>query len=431
VQIKIKCNKKEIRMYSKKRYFFNKRRPYIRGGSSFTQKASKLKSIFKKKTQLADDLRKLDLFQNETTRRRCFGSNASPIVEYSIHIKYEGVPYIDNLEDEATRKFNHDRLDDLQVMLYTKSVFHFESNNNILYRNIQKNIGENTSLIDFENLFDNEWMKNQFDYIAQLTKRDLFTIYSYTRTGDEIANEFLRKKLTEFKFMRYLNDIQESPHTYRPYFALFFQAFDELTSYTPEELSKSISPHVTPEKLAHIQEWFTSARSSSTLLSQLYIGFLGLLTEFTFDFWLKIIQIYVSDIDRIIKNSPPVTKKMYVYRSVNTRDYFLEGMKHRHIKSLNGFESTSLSAKATFEFIGKKCCFQRITLLPGVRALLISCVSAFPTESEILLGHNTNYYIMEPSTKINKSLNGCDHSVQAVETFDIVMIGNDYQSTRV
>jgi hypothetical protein len=428
VQIKIKCNKKEIRMYSKKRYFFNKRRPYIRGGSSFTQKASKLKSIFKKKTQLADDLRKLDLFQNETTRRRCFGSNASPIVEYSIHIKYEGVPYIDNLEDEATRKFNHDRLDDLQVMLYTKSVFHFESNNNILYRNIQKNIGENTSLIDFENLFDNEWMKNQ---IAQLTKRDLFTIYSYTRTGDEIANEFLRKKLTEFKFMRYLNDIQESPHTYRPYFALFFQAFDELTSYTPEELSKSISPHVTPEKLAHIQEWFTSARSSSTLLSQLYIGFLGLLTEFTFDFWLKIIQIYVSDIDRIIKNSPPVTKKMYVYRSVNTRDYFLEGMKHRHIKSLNGFESTSLSAKATFEFIGKKCCFQRITLLPGVRALLISCVSAFPTESEILLGHNTNYYIMEPSTKINKSLNGCDHSVQAVETFDIVMIGNDYQSTRV
>jgi hypothetical protein len=100
-----------------------------------------------------------------------------------------------------------------------------------------------------------------------------------------------------------------------------------------------------------------------------------------------------------------------------------------HIKSLNGFESTSVSAKASFEFIGRKCCFQRITLLPGVKALLISCVSSFPTESEILLGHNTNYYIMEPTTKINKSLNGCDFKVHDVETFDIVMIGNDYQST--
>jgi hypothetical protein len=420
-------------MYSKKRYFFNKRRTSAQGGSTFTQKASKLKSIFKKKKQQADDLRKLDLYQNETIKKRCSGLfvGSSPIVEYKIEIKYENVPSIIDMEDETTTNFNHDRLDDLQVMRDTKSIFHFKSNNNILYRNIQKNIGENTSLIEFENLFDNEWMKNQFDYIAQLTKRDLFTVYSYTRTGDEIANGFLRKNLTQPKFMRYLKEIQESPHTYRPYFALFFQAFDELTSYTPEKLSETISPDVTPEKLAYIQEWFTSASSSSTLLSQVYISFLGMLTDFTIDFWLKVIQIYVNDIDRIIKNSPPVTKKMYVYRSVDTSDYFLSGMKHRHIKSLNGFESTSLSAKATFEFIGRKCCFQRITLLPGVKALLISCVSAFPTESEILLGHNTNYYIMEPSTKINKSQNGCDYMVHPVETFDIVMIGNDYRSTMV
>lgn len=422
-------HKKYKKMYSKKRYF-NRKQSSIRGGSVLTQKTSKLKS-FNKKKQLPDDLRKLDLYQNEATRKRCFGSpESSPIVEYSIHIKYEGVPFIHSLEDDTTRKFNHDRLDDLQVMRDTKSVFHFKSNNNILYRNVQKNIGENTSLIEFENLFDNEWLKNQFEYIAQLTKRDLFTIYSYTRTGDEIANGFLRKNLTPSKIMRHLSDIQASPHTYRPYFALFFQAFDELKSYTQEELFQAVSRDVTPEKLVHIQELFTSASISSTLLSQVYISFLGLLTDFTIDFWLKVIQIYVSDIDRIIKNSPPVTKKMYVYRSVDTSDYFLSGVKH-HVKSLNGFESTSLSAKATFEFIGRKCCFQRITLLPGVKALLISCVSAFPTESEILLGHNTNYYIMKPTTKINKSLNGCDFKVHDVETFDIVMIGNDYQSTKV
>jgi hypothetical protein len=409
------------------------RRRLTRGGA----KSAQLMSMFEKFTQkrkhslMLKDERHLNLHRNDAVKRHCSASvEKLPIVEYSIKINYEGVPFIKDIEDEDTRKFNHERLDDISVMRDKKPIFHFNSTNHILYRNIHKNIGENTSLIEFENLFDNEWMISQFDYIAQLTKRDLFTIYSYTRTGDEIANGFLRKNLTQPKFMRYLNDIQKSPHTYRPYFALFFQAFDELTSYTPKELSKSISPDVTPEKLAHIQELFTSAGGSDVLLSHVYISFLGLLTEFTFDFWLKIIQIYVSDIDRIIKNSPPVTKKMYVYRSVNTRDYFLTDMKH-HVKSLNGFESTSLSAKATFEFIGKKCCFQRITLLPGVRALLISCVSAFPTESEILLGHNTNYYIMEPSTKINKSQNGCDYSVQAVETFDIVMIGNDYRSTRV
>lgn len=400
----------------------------MRGCARLTQKTNLFKRALEKRKLLLKDARNLKLYQNEAIRRRCAGvSESAPIVEYSIKINYEGVPYILDMEDETTRKFNHERLDELTVMRNTKPIFHFNSNNNILYRNIHKNIGEHTSLIDFENLLDNDWMKSQFDYIAQLNKRDLFTIYSYTRTGDGIANDFLRKKLTTYKLTRYLNEINSSPETYRPYFVLFFQAFDELKTYSPEQLSEVISPDVSPEKVSEIQRLLSDGRSD-TLLSHVYINFLGLLTGFTIDFWFKVVQIYASDIDRIIKNSPGVTKKMYVYRSVNTRDYFLRDMAH-HIKSLNGFESTSVSAKASFEFIGRNCCFQRITLLPGVKALLISCVSSFPTESEILLGHNTNYYIMEPTTKINKSLNGCDFTVHDVETFDIVMIGNDYTST--
>jgi len=406
------------------------RRRLTRGGA----KSAQLMSMFKQFTQkrkhslMLKDERHLNLHRNDAVKRHCSASvEKLPIVEYSIKINYEGVPFIKDIEDEDTRKFNHERLDDISIMRDKKPIFHFNSTNHILYRNIHKNIGENTTLIEFENLFDNEWIIRQFDYIAQLNKRDVFTIHSYTRTGDEIANRFLRKQLTHSKIMNYLKDIESNPTTYRPYFALFFQAFDELKSYNPEQLLEAVSRDVTPEKLDEIQKLF-SIDTSGTSLAQLYIIFLRLLTCFTVDFWLNVIQIYVKDIDRIIKNSPPITKKMYVYRSVDTRDYFLDGMKH-HIKSLNGFESTSVSAKATFDFIGRKCCFQRITLLPGVKALLISCVSAFPTESEILLGHNTNYYIMEPTTKINKSQNGCGLNVEAVETFDIVMIGNDYEST--
>lgn len=409
------------------------RRRFMRGGARLTQKTNLFKRVLQKRKMLLKDARNLDMYQNEAIRRRCAGGleSSAPIVEYSIKINYEGVPFIADMEEETTRKFNHERLDELEVMRDTKPLFHFKSNNNILYRNIHKNIGEHTSLIDFENLLDNEWMKSQFEYIAHLNKRDLFTIYSYTRTGDEIANNFLRKNLTPSKLTRYLKEIDSSPHTYRPYFAMFFQAFDELKTYSPEQLSEVISPDVPSEKLSEIQTLLSvgsSGGSSDTLLSHVYVNFLGLLTCFTSDFWFKVVQIYAIDIDRIIKNSPGVTKKMYVYRSVDTSDYFTRDMTH-HIKSLNGFESTSVSAKASFEFIGRKCCFQRITLLPGVKALLISCVSSFPTESEILLGHNTNYYIMEPTTKINKSLNGCDFKVHDVETFDIVMIGNDYAST--
>ena len=406
----------------------------------------KLKSVLKKKQQekklrqieLEQQLQQqetsqLRLYQNESVKKRCMAMHVSndPIINYDIKIEYEGVPTLVNMEDEHTTKFNHDQLDDLQITLSQKSIFNFKSNNNILYRNIYKNIRENTSLIEFENLLDNEWMSAQFKYIAELDKKDLFTIYSYTRVGDEWANTFLRKKFVPVKFISELLKIQNSPDTYRPYFPLFLQAYYKINDLNLEQILEIISKDTTDEKKEVILNLFLD-KSVNLKLSEIYIIFLGLLTCFTMDFWLEIIGIYVKDIDRIIKNAPEIKKKMYVYRGIGIKggntDRFLSDVKN-HIKSLNGFESTSLSVKMAFEFTSKTCCLQRITLLPGVKALLISCVSAFSTESEILLGHNTNYYVMDHTTKINKSMEVCVVSGRPIETLDIVMIGNDYPST--
>jgi len=404
--------------------------------------AEKFKTVVKKQIKQEKELqqqdkelqqkekesRRLEQYKNANVRKRCMGSfESEPIINYDINIQYSDVPTLPNMEDENTRKFNYEQLDNLEMTRDTKSIFNFKSKNDILYRNIYKNIDENTSLIQFENLLDNDWMKNQFQYIAELSKRDLFTIYSYTRTGDRIANSFLRKTFKPISFLKDLKEIEDNPQTYRPYFALFFQAYDKLNEYTEEQISEILSVDILPEKKSQIHRLFLD-KSVNLKLSEQYVIFLGLLTCFSMEFWLKIIGIYVKDIDRIIKNAPKITKKMYVYRGVDTNDYFLTNIKD-HIKSLNGFESTSVKVKTTFEFIGRKCCLQRITLLPNVRALLISCVSAFPLESEILLGHQTNYYVMDQTSKINKSLDPCALRVEEIEAYDIIILGNDYPST--
>jgi hypothetical protein len=115
-------------------------------------------------------------------------------------------------------------------------------------------------------------------------------------------------------------------------------------------------------------------------------------------FWMKAIEMFTNDLNRIIKNSPPLRKKLVVFRGVKT-DYYLTGSKNKFYKN-QGFVSTSLSYRLSRNFAGGKCCLKRIVLLPGTKCLFISGLSRFPNEIEILLPTNSIFYVQNAKRSI-------------------------------
>lgn len=112
------------------------------------------------------------------------------------------------------------------------------------------------------------------------------------------------------------------------------------------------------------------------------------------------IQQYITDLDSIIDKSPPTTKQMIVYRGIKD-DNYMNGVKN-HIYKTNSFISTSLNLSSALRFAGDKCCFKRITLLPGTRTILLAGISKFPNEAELLLGTKSHFYITKMNNMIPK-----------------------------
>ena len=92
---------------------------------------------------------------------------------------------------------------------------------------------------------------------------------------------------------------------------------------------------------------------------------------------------------------------MIVYRGVKG-DYYLKGNKN-HIYKTDSFVSTSINLPSALRFSGGKCCFKRITLLPGTKTVLLAGISRYKNEIELLLGSKSHFYITSAKNNIPKS----------------------------
>lgn len=289
----------------------------------------------------------------------------------------------------------------------------------------------------FEDSIDMEWLHSINNYISNLSTKDIYTIKGYTFTGDTIANSLMRGKLDNTRFANMLTSTNNL--WVQNYWPLYFQAIEHLTKnagnlddfLVPNGVGKAeidMSKQHYFNKYGGINSKMTvneilkvlvkpEARNSYKYVLLYNIASCLDITKF----WIPVIKTYIEDLNRIIYDSPPVKSKMTVYRGVKN-DYFLKG-KQGKMYTTDSFVSTSLNLASALAFAGPTCCFKRIVLLPGTRALLITGVSKFMNEVEVLLGSKTKFYITNESTKIIKDTSDkCKNASPMIKVTDVVVI---------
>lgn len=295
---------------------------------------------------------------------------------------------------------------------------------------------------------DVQWLQEQIDYIYNLPKYDLFTMKGYTQYGDVQVNSFLRN-VVEWKKTRYMNKDLQSTYDYFP---LYFQ-LDKLMTHTITKHGKLgvYSMFNQPER-TRIKLFITRTKNSIPKSSTLG-NYIELITNnyYTWDhsdryivlvsLWSmmhdfvygKVIDLFHEDLSRIILNSPPLTKDIYVYRGVRN-DFYLKGAKDGLYKNI-GYVSTSLDIEKAqfFQRLNQKnddqeCCIQRIRLVKGTKALLMMLVSQYGDEKEVLLNHGSTYKIIKPKVDkffynkpYEKAYDICHKDTYKVNVSDIIL----------
>jgi hypothetical protein len=116
------------------------------------------------------------------------------------------------------------------------------------------------------------------------------------------------------------------------------------------------------------------------------------MSHLKFKWWIKVIELYKKDLQRIISNAPPVEKEIVIYRGV-LEDYFTKHLKNGYYKN-KAFVSCSLDHVHALAYTRVQlCCFKRITILPGSHILFISGISCFKDELEFVINADSVVYV--------------------------------------
>jgi len=236
---------------------------------------------------------------------------------------------------------------------------------------------------------DFKWYVNNIKYLENLPIRDKMTIMGYTRNGDVYANNYLMNNNSIAKYLQIkLNEKNDDN-----FFPLYFQAMDKIIreksnimtyfSGQQNELAKNIFLEFVNSLSANVESInnYNLVVKNKKLLSV--------------NFWIDVVKMFVTDLDRIIKQSPPVESTMVVFRGATSKYY--KTSTNMYVN--NTFMSTSFDYKVPFNFSDDECCVKQIILKPGSRALFTESLSQYPGENEILLGLNNTFKILQDETR--------------------------------
>lgn len=269
---------------------------------------------------------------------------------------------------------------------------------------------------------DMDWFNKSNQYIKGLSIEDFYSIKQYTGVGDKVINGILRGKS-------------------KPSAACFpvtlFSAKDFIASagFTPSKyIRKEMTVlHSVPDLLVKgmykIVDIMVFLKNHHAILTHrdFYQTMLLIFNNLNVKFWTECVKLYVERVNRIIRNSPPITKKMTVWRGVKD-DYFLKGSK-KGMYTNQGFISTSLNPNTAKGFVSNKCCLTKITLLPGSRAMFIGGISSYPQEFEVLLPQDSVYYMLYGTKTVRTyqdnfyaSTNVCGRLMRSLYMSEVVVV---------
>jgi hypothetical protein len=252
----------------------------------------------------------------------------------------------------------------------------------VLYR-VPKTVGDvlhDRFLFQDTNEFDMDWFRESVSYTKGLNFADLFVLKSYTKYGDEIVNNYLRDPVG-FLTNRRVSDLMfiVMPTNQHLCFAI------QLLQYhfrDHENISRVISNFIT---------------NNGELIGTEFGDLLDIWNDYEYDEAAikEIVESYIDDMKRIIRNAPKPTRPMRVFRGAQ-RDY-LRNAVNAAVHS-QGFTSTTMNPEAIFNFHGRKNVFEMI-INPNVSCVVTEDITYFPHEYEVLISSDT---LVMPSQKKEK-----------------------------
>lgn len=103
-------------------------------------------------------------------------------------------------------------------------------------------------------------------------------------------------------------------------------------------------------------------------------------------FLFPLIESFYHQLNTVIQNAPNTTFQFWVYRGIKGKDYVIVGDAKKYVFTNKLFMSTSFDLCQALQFKKEKdpCCLQQILVTKDLPCLLISCLSYFEYENEIL-----------------------------------------------
>jgi hypothetical protein len=238
--------------------------------------------------------------------------------------------------------------------------------------------------------YDKEWINEQNKFIISLSSYDLHTLKTHTRDGDIIANYYIRNNginidIDDIGYDRRKSDTiiinKKYAKTNRDFILFYYQ----IKKYLYNKESKIIN-------LNRIE------------LEKYIIDNYKL-----FD-WNYILKEYIKDIGVIFNKCPKVKNdNIILYRGIETPYHFESFFKNKFPSNI--ISSYSLDSKVAIGYAAINCCILRLRLIKGSKAILISGISMYDDEKEVLIPFNTTYTIDYPRRiiKIYKTNELCDN----------------------
>jgi hypothetical protein len=239
---------------------------------------------------------------------------------------------------------------------------------------------------DFE--VSSKWIASTNKYITHLSTKDQYTILGYSYHSFDFINAYLRGSMNKAKLMNLLSQHKTNTQYFFPFFIQVCDCLPELdlSAIPLNLLQKQFTIH---GKTHTLQFWVNVVKDKKDM-KHAYPILLQIQQNFPYEFWLRVMKKYASDLERIINASPVLTEPLILYRGVKD-DYFLKGKSKNYYKS-NTFLSCSLNPYHSIKYVPNQCCLKRISILPGAKALLIAGLSHY-NEYEVILNKDTVFYI--------------------------------------
>lgn len=317
----------------------------------------------------------IDKAHEEYCKTNKFDNMVEPLESTKTEVFF---PY--SITEAATKSYFLKHLDDKNNVFFLPK--RFEDSIKLIYNNYNKHAA--MQLFDSDRYqLDTAWFKANDDYIKSLSVYDAFTVIGYTNHSHFFISKYLRGKMTP----RYLNDrIGNIEHNNEYYFPFFMQAMLIIDNV---EIEKDIIVTIDGLK-KKVSSWIETMKSSTNLKAYNIMMKIG--KYFSYRFWVSAMELYKDDLKRIIANAPRTTKRMVVFRGVQS-EYFVKEAKDSFYKTNNFMSATLKPYHATLYQRDKRCCFKRIVVPPGSRILFITGMSFFNKELEVLINIDSVFYI--------------------------------------